>query len=270
MRFGCCSIMAFPNSEMAAIEAIDELQRIGYDYVELSLRHLTALNKEKFGNVVKILTRSGIKGEVCHNLFPDHLKVTGSEIDFCLIDDYAKSSLERAAKVGAEAVVFGSAISRQVPIGFSKEKATEQLRNLLTRISAIARELGISILIEPLNKEECNIINTTSEGIQLLESVSKNNVQLMIDFYHLSKEEGCKLTFPNAEKYIQHIHFARPGGRRFPQRTDEDDRYFSFFNELRIIKYDKRISIEAYTKDFPKDAKKAHDFLHAIFRSNDE
>jgi D-psicose/D-tagatose/L-ribulose 3-epimerase len=264
MRFGCCSILAFPNSEVAAIEAADELKRIGYDYIELSLRHLTALKRKEFKNVVRILTRSGLKAEACHNFFPDHLKVTGSDVNFHLIADYARSSLERAAEVGAEVVVFGSGVSRNVPMGFSQEKATEQLISLLSCISVIAREFGIYIVIEPLKKEECNIINTTFQGIQLLESVSKDNVRLLIDFYHLSKEDGLKFNFPNAERYIQHIHFARPRGRRFPRRIEEDSRYFPFFSELRKMNYNKRISIEAYTRNFQKDAKESLDFLHAV------
>jgi sugar phosphate isomerase/epimerase len=194
------------------------------------------------------------------------MKLVGSDVDYLLIEDYAKSSLEKAAEVGAETVVFGSGVSRQVPEGFSNARAREQLIALLDRISDIARTFGISIVIEPLNKEECNIINSTSEAVQLVEDVEKHNIRLLIDFYHYCSE--IEPTFKNAEKYLQHIHFARPCGRGFPQRMEEDERYAQFFNELRRMKYDKRISIEAYTTDFPRDARNALDFLHAAFRGD--
>ncbi len=261
MRFGCCSILAFPNSDIAAIEATDELQKIGFDYVELSLRHLAALDKADFEKTVRILRRSGLRAEACHNFFPDHLKVTGSEVNSHLITEYVRSSIERAAEVGAEIVVFGSGGSRQVPIGFSKEKATEQLTCLLDRVSEIARDFGISIVVEPLRREECNIVNTTFEGVQLVESVSRDNVRLLIDFYHWCREDSSRIDYPNAGRYIAHIHFARPRDRRFPQRIEEDSRYLPFFHELKRMKYDHRISIEAYTKNFQRDAKASLDFL---------
>ena len=56
-----------------------------------------------------------------------------------------------------------------------------------------------------------------------------------------------------AGAHIRHLHMANPDGRIFPRRWEEYD-YAPFFAALRQIGYDKRISVEASTKDLPADA----------------
>jgi sugar phosphate isomerase/epimerase len=67
----------------------------------------------------------------------------------------------------------------------------------------------------------------------LVNAVGHPNFQLMIDFYHLASEKEA--------------------GRVFPLDGNELD-YAPFFANLRKIHYDKRISVEASTTDFPREA----------------
>jgi sugar phosphate isomerase/epimerase len=57
---------------------------------------------------------------------------------------------------------------------------------------------------------------------------------------------------------------ANPHGRVFPLEWDEYD-YAPFFATLRGIGYDKRISIEASTKNFPSEAPRAIALLRQAF-----
>ena len=57
---------------------------------------------------------------------------------------------------------------------------------------------------------------------------------------------------------------ANPEGHVFPLKWEEFD-YAPFFAALRQIGYDKRISVEASTKDLPADAPLAITLLHRAF-----
>jgi D-psicose/D-tagatose/L-ribulose 3-epimerase len=67
-----------------------------------------------------------------------------------------------------------------------------------------------------------------------------------------------------ANQHIRHLHVANPHGRVFPLSWNEFD-YGPFFANLRKISYDKRISVEASTKDLPDEAPKAIGLLRKAF-----
>ena len=61
---------------------------------------------------------------------------------------------------------------------------------------------------------------------------------------------------------IRHTHFAGIEGRRFPAETTPT--CARFFQRLRDVQYSGRCSIEAFTDDFPADARRALGLLRSI------
>jgi sugar phosphate isomerase/epimerase len=96
--------------------------------------------------------------------------------------------------------------------------------------------------------------------MQLIEAVNDPNIQLNLDFYHLASEKEDPAIILKAASHIAHVHMANPVGRVFPLKWDEYN-YAPFFENLREIGYDKEISVEASTKDFPNEAPRAIAFL---------
>ena len=190
---------------------------------------------------------SGIRCEACNNFFPPNLRLTGDKVDMAKIERYLEIALSRAESLGAEVIVFGSGPARSVPEGFPKEKAWEQIVDLLRLISEIVEDSDITIVIEPLRREECNIINNTIEGLETVKEVNRNNVKLLVDFYHLRSEGEDPAIVKKCQGHIRHVHFARFEGRVFPKEIDED-RYYPIYNSLKEINYQDRISVEAYSK----------------------
>ncbi|PYR62523.1 MAG: hypothetical protein DMF91_06370 [Acidobacteria bacterium] len=124
--------------------------------------------------------------------------------------------------------------------------------------------MGITIAIEPLRREETNIINSAAEGLELVRAIDDPNFQLMVDFYHLASEKEDPEIVVRARAHIRHLHMANPQGRVFPLQWDEYD-YAPFFANLRKIGYDKRISVEASAKDFPNEGPQAIALLRGAF-----
>ena len=255
MRFGCCGSMITPRQDLIGIEIVEDLAAIGFDYIELSIRDLTALPEPAFMQILKRIEASGIRCESCNNFFPARVRLTGPEASLPAAVAYATTIFERAAQLGASAIVFGSADAKNVPAGYSHEDAWGQIVELLQALGPIAGNYGITIAIEPLNTRESNIVCTAKEGLKLAREVNHPNVQLLIDYYHLRQANEDPAIVLEAGSAIRHLHFAEPIERKFPLEPTVE--YETFFSNLRQVGYTGRCSIEAYTQNFIADAKSA-------------
>ena len=236
-------------------EHIVSLAGLGYDYAELPLAEMMQLGQEQFKAIMAHLHSSGIGCEVCNNLFPVTMRLTGDQADPPQrIRDYLRGAFDRAADVGSRKVVFGSGGAKRLPAGYPYEAGFSQLVDVTGLIGEEAAECGITIVLEPLNRGECNIINSVADAAELARQVGLPSVSALVDYYHLmlEKEPLTHLSETGAVK-IKHVHFAEPDGRAYP-KLNQAENYIPFFDALKAIGYDGTISCEAYSSDFTTDA----------------
>lgn len=188
--------------------------------------------------------------------------MTGNEVDYGKIEDYLTKALGRAAELGVKVIVFGSPMSKNIPEGFPRDKAWSQLVALLRLVDPLAKEKGLTIAIEPICKGESNFINTAAEGLKLARDADRDNIRLLIDYYHLSLENENPEIILEATPYLKHIHFADPEGRAYPREVK--DEYVTFINLLKHTGYEGRISIEALSKNFDHDAKHSVEVMRQL------
>ncbi len=247
--------MISPATDPVGIESAEIMAQAGFDYIELSLSDLAALPVTAFGDLARRLEQSGLRCESCNNFFPRRIRLTGPDVRLDQALDYARRALDRAAQLGASIIVFGSSGAKNVPQGYPAAAAWDQIVELLKELGPLAGERGLTIVIEPINRQESNIVNLAAEGLKLAREVNHPNVQLLVDFYHLVMEHEDPGVIFDAGFAVRHLHFASVEGRTFP--TERDSGYVRFFDILRCIQYAGRCSIEAYTNDFRTDARRA-------------
>lgn len=265
MKFGCCLNMVSSIPGGTGIEYINKLSELGYDYAELPLAEMMNLSEEDFHQLRSHIGKSGIKCEVCNNFFPGTYRLTGNNVDFNKIMTYVENALSRAMSLGVQYVVFGSGKAKNVPENFPLEQGYLQVVDLLKMVGPIAQKNNITIVIEPLNKGECNLINTFAEGCKLAKDVDHNNVKVLVDFYHLSVEqEPVENVLKEGRTFLRHVHFANPNGRVYPELMKEYN-YKPFIDTLKKIGYEERISCEAYVQDFDRQALEAIRFFKNNF-----
>ncbi len=262
MRFGCCGSMIAPGSDPIGVGAVATLGELGFDYVELSLAHMTALSDDGFRALAARLEDSGLVCEACNNFFPAGIRLTGAEASLPAALDYAARAMARAASLGARIIVFGSSGAKNVPPGFAHGEAWRQIAALLECLGPMAEAHEITIVIEPISRMESNIVNTAAEGLKMMRDVGHANVRLLVDFYHLGMESEEPAILLEAGESVRHIHFARLEGRGFPIRPEPD--FAPFFEALHRIGYQGRCSIEAYTQDFAAEARQALETLRTV------
>jgi sugar phosphate isomerase/epimerase len=214
---------------------------------------VAALTSEDFEKLAAQVTRLRIPLAASMSFIPGDIKLTGPDVDPARQMAYVTATLGRLKRLGVKVVVLGSGGARRVPDGFSKDEAVNQLVGFCRRIAPVARENGITIVIEPLRKQETNIINTAREGLVLVRAVDRPEIRLLVDYYHLAEEGENADIIADAGPLLAHAHIANPKGRVYPLSPDESP-YSGFFSNLCKIGYQGRLSVEASTTDFAAQA----------------
>jgi D-psicose/D-tagatose/L-ribulose 3-epimerase len=236
----------------------------GFDYVELGTSEIATMDDAAFERAAAELARIGLPTPASNGFLPASLKVTGPAIDSEAQMTYVRRAFDRMRRLGTSLIVFGSGGARRVPEGFDHGEAFLQLVEFGKRIAPEAAMRGITVCVEPLRRQECNIINSAAEGLKLVAAIAHPNFQQMIDFYHLASEKEDPAIVLAAGARLRHLHVANPQGRVFPQEWTEFD-YAPFFANLRRIGYRGRISVEASTKALAADAPRAIALLRRAF-----
>ena len=236
----------------------------GFDYAECGIRNVAALPDEMFEQFANHHASLQVPTPVGNVLLPPQLKVVGNEIDSLAEERYVRKALSRAQRLGVQLIVFGSARSRTVPEGFSRERAFAQLVQFGIRLSRLAADSDMTVALEPVGRPEGNIVVDSREAAQLVAAVAQPNFKLMIDLYHWHQAGETVESLRAVASDIKHIHVAHPVNRQFPQEDDAYD-YRPFFETLRAIGYRGRTSIEgAVPRDLGRVAPRSIAFLRSL------
>lgn len=91
----------------------------------------------------------------------------------------------------------------------SSEGDRKAIIDSLKQLEETAGECGISIWLEPLNRYQDHMLNTTADGVSIIEEGQFQMVKITCDFYHMSiEEDDISETLKNYKNYIGHIHIA--------------------------------------------------------------
>ena len=272
MRFGVClpGNFTLPNSPAegqteqirALVDGYRFIREAGYDYIEFAVGNFANFSEEDMALAVDYYKKGMLKVEACNSFIPGTLPLVGDQVDLEAVRAYLELVLPRMASVGVQIVVFGSGGARRIPEGVSAEQAQRQLDEFMTLAEGIARRVGITIVIEPLNHKECNTLLPVSEGAVAARRVNLPNLKLLADLYHTFVEnEDPQVLIDNAD-ILCHTHVAEPVNRTIPV----DHPYLRACGEaLRKAGYNARMSIECGTKDFASEVIGALPIMKELF-----
>ena len=242
MKIGVCT--GFENLEKAAA--------FGFDYIEVGVGSVAGLSEEEFEDLKKKLEGAPIGVEAANVMLPGSIRLTGDEADHETMRRYLEGAYARLSAIGCRTVVFGSGGARRIPDGFDREKAMDQLFAASVIIAETAAKYGVTIALEPLNRKECNVINSVSEGGELVEKVRDPAFRLLADYYHIGMDGEDFGGMRRYGRYLRHTHIAHPTVRSVPARGDGGG-YEEFFGVLKEVGYGERVSIEARVEDFDRE-----------------
>ena len=255
MRYGVSFNLALPQQVAMAKDA-------GFDYVECGFGGLSRADEKEIEAYRRALEENAIRCEAANCFIPGDLPIIGTDYARKEMRDYIENGFRRGAPLGLQVVAFGSGGARALPKGVSFDEGFRQLGGFLRDVvSPLAAAYGVTVVIEPLRKSECNMIHTLDEGAMLAALADRDNISCLADVYHMW---GAGDTFDDVRKLrgcIAHGHISNPetpdkaAKRTFPLNKREFD-YKGFVKALRDAGCE-RCSIEAKVYDFPTEIKKS-------------
>lgn len=182
--------------------------------------------------------------EAANTLVPASLKITGPAVSMDALRAYMSRVTERAQRLGLKVLVFGSAGARNVPEGFDRHRANEQIVEFLKMLAPMADKRHLTLVIEPLNRGESNIINSVGEAVEFAKKVNHPSIKVLVDSYHFWLEKESLDNLRDHMPWIRHVHLADVNGRVPPGESHSADDYRAFFRVLKNANYDLGISVE--------------------------
>ncbi len=256
MKFGVCV--------GTDIEKMKYIKALGYDYAEGHCQEIARKDKEYLDEMKK----TGLP-VVAANCFIG-LRVVGEEKNYAEIDAYLEKLFENASYLGLEYLVFGSSGARRIPDGMSLEEGRAEIIDFLkNHVVPFAEKYNMIIAIEPLRPEECNAINTVTDGVEVAKAVDSPYVKVLADVAHMYVQNESMESLLEYNGWIVHAHTSNPapdpslGRKRIYPATSDEFSQADFINVLKKIGV-KYCSIEAEVQDFESDAKNSYEILKEL------
>jgi sugar phosphate isomerase/epimerase len=237
-----------------SLKNASELASSGYHFIEEGVGGflMPLQSEEEFLVRLQEAKLSPVPVKACNSFIPGNLKSVGPEAVHDEILAYAETAFRRAQMAGVELIVFGSGGSRRIPEGFPEADARQQFIALGRAMGTIAGKYNVTVVLEPLNRNEVNFINTLTEGAAIVEEIGHPHFRLLADIYHMLMEDESAENIIQYGHLIKHVHVAEKQERSIPGTFNED--LSSYYNALKRINYKGRISIEGRWKDMPSQA----------------
>ena len=263
MRYGNC--VSYKD-----LDKIKVLKAVGFDYIETGLSALYGANLEEVRAFTQAIAENEISCEAVNVFFPGEVILVGELVDFAAVREYVDEVCEKTKHIGFKTAVFGSGRARNCPEGFQRERAVEQLVTLTREILRPAAEkYNFTIAVEPLNTDETNTINILREAEYIAERADSENIKVLADLYHMTKESDTLTNLDNLN-LLAHCHISEPITRKYPHASDPAKHIEicrQFFADLHDRGYDGRMSIEAGLAGItPPDAYAIPDDIDVMYR----
>ncbi|MDQ6760882.1 MAG: sugar phosphate isomerase/epimerase [Acidobacteriota bacterium] len=241
-------------------EVCRSIRRIGYEGIEIAPFTLadrpTEISPEQRRHYRELIQSEGLQFVGLHWLMvsPKGLHVTTPDPALRQRGwDHIRELIDLCADLGDDGVmVFGSPQQRATTGGVTRSEAIANYTEGLAGVAAQALDRRVTILVEALPLNQCDVINSLAEAVSVVEQIGSPAVRTMFDTHNAVDQSEPHATLVDRYfDYVRHVHVNELDGRH-PGTADYDFR--AIFEVLRHRNYRHWISMEAF--DFSPGAEK--------------
>jgi D-psicose/D-tagatose/L-ribulose 3-epimerase len=166
-----------------------KVARMGFEVFEMAVEDPELINAAE----ARInLERYQLKPVVCTVVGMDRNIADENNTVFQNADRYLRFCIQFAAKVGAKVICgpFHSAVGfTELLTAMERQRLLERLVPRLQSLAAMAKDLGVVLAFEPLNRFENCLINTAAQALELIKMVDNDALGIHLDTFHMNIEE---------------------------------------------------------------------------------
>jgi D-psicose/D-tagatose/L-ribulose 3-epimerase len=123
-----------------------------------------------------------------------------------------------------------------------KSRLIDRVIPLLRKLTVFARNHGIELLLEPLNRYSTPFCTTASDAIDLANKINQDNFGILLDTFHMNiEEDSFDYAILKSKTLLHHMHFA-DNNRKMPGYAHIN--FGSIMSNLARIGYSEYISFE--------------------------
>jgi D-psicose/D-tagatose/L-ribulose 3-epimerase len=127
--------------------------------------------------------------------------VGGNEMNICLFADSDMATYDR---------------NHRSLSGDKKEAVIQKAIPLLNTLSRFAKDYGVHILVEPLNRYNTPFCSSAKDAFVIANKVNHDNFGLLLDTFHMNiEEDSLEDTILKSGKLLRHMHLA-DNNRKMP------------------------------------------------------
>ncbi|MFY0651720.1 MAG: sugar phosphate isomerase/epimerase [Cyclobacteriaceae bacterium] len=218
---------------------------MGFDVVEIPVEDPELIDTEL---VRQALKENDLIAEICGAFGPTR-DLTHSDISVhqnCF--DYLEECFRISAELGGEFVAgpMYSAVGKVRLLTDDDRKAEWDLAvNNLKKVCEMADGFGQKIALEPLNRFESDLVNTSEDVVRMIRDINHPAAKILLDSFHMSLEErNLKDAIETAGSDLIHLQVSENyrGAPGTGQTSWEDIK-----EGLKAIDYQGTVSIESFT-----------------------
>jgi sugar phosphate isomerase/epimerase len=224
-------------------KGIAAVKGLGYDGVELSLLDSAAVDKD---TLLEALERQELEVYAIatgQTYYTDGYSLYNSNPDKrARAVERIRGHVELARLLGCRVIVGGIRGKVEESSEQDRLEILSQGREALKACVAYAEKASVTLLLEPINRYETNVINTVAEGVALIREIGSDCLRLLPDTFHMNIEErSLPESVIAAGKYLGYIHFA-DSNRLAPGWGHID--FYEILSALRSIGYGGPLGVE--------------------------
>jgi len=237
-----------PLTDALLAQTLPKIAGWGFDAVELPLEQAGDWDAIRVRDLLQALGLSSVVGAV----FGVGRNLTAAPSD--VIDrtlQYLRTAVDVAAAQGSPLVIgpMYTEVGRTWRLPPSDRAAVlTTLRRSLTEAGDYAAARGVRLAVEPLNRYETSLLNTTEQALEVIDPLPAEVIGLNLDTYHMNIEErSLNAAFDMAGDRLLHLQVCG-NDRGAPGPPDHMD-WGGIRTSLANIHYTGMLGIESFTAD---------------------
>lgn len=245
MEFGVSTFLWVSPFTTESFDLAYKIREMGFDIIEVPVE-----NKERidWGRLKEIVRETGLKVTISGAFGADR-DISSENPDIRKNGvEYIIDCIRIAEDMGSP--IFGGPVYSAVgKTRFISEEQKKKERawcvENLEKVGEVAKDCGVVVGVEPLNRFESDMINTADQALSLVKEVNSPNIKIQLDTFHCNIEEK---SIPDTIRKIGkdllcHIQ-ANESDRGTPGTGNLD--WAGINVALREIGYDKAIVVETF------------------------